>query len=113
MHELALCHSMVQIIEQQAALQDFQRVEIVRLEIGALTCVEPEALRFCFDTVTRGTLAEGAAIDIVTVPAVARCRDCGAEQTIHRWSTACSSCGGYRLDIRGGDRMQIKEMEVH
>ena len=54
MHELTLCRNMVEIIEQEAILQSFQHVETVRMEIGVLSCVEPEALRFCFDTVTPG-----------------------------------------------------------
>lgn len=113
MHELTLCRNMVEIIEQEAVLQAFRRVDTVRMEIGVLSCVEPEALRFCFDTTTRGTVAEGARLEIVVVPAEARCRDCGAEGAVERWGDACRSCGGHRLDLRGGDRTRIKEMEVH
>ena len=113
MHELTLCRNMVDIIEQEAILQSFQRVETVRMEIGVLSCVEPEALHFCFDTVSRGTVAEGARLEIVMMPAQARCRDCGAEHTVDQWGTACHACGGYRLDLCGGDRMRIKDMEVH
>lgn len=113
MHELTLCHSLVEIIEQEAVLQSFQRVETVRLEIGALSCVEPEALRFCFDTATQGTVADSARLEIITVPAEARCRDCDAEQSFHRWAAACTACGGHRIDVRGGDQMRIKELEVH
>ena len=113
MHELTLCRNMVEIIEQEAVRQSFQRVETVRMEIGALSCVEPEALRFCFGTVTRGTVAEGARLEIIMTPAEARCRDCGAERAVDRWGTACRACGGHRLDLRGGDRMRIKDMEVH
>ncbi len=113
MHELALSHSMVEIIEREAVLQAFERVETIRLEIGVLTCVEPEALRFCFDTATRGTVAEGARLEIIAVPAEASCRDCGAERAIRRWGTACTACGGHRLDVHGGDQMRIKDLEVH
>ena len=113
MHELALSHNMVEIIEREAALQAFRRVETVRLDVGVLTCVEPEALRFCFDTVTRGTVADGARLEIFTVPARASCRDCGSEQEFDRRGAACPECGGYRLDLHGGGDVRIKELEVH
>lgn len=61
MHELALTREIVAIVCQAAG---DRRVRQVTLEIGRLTCVAPEALEFCFDAVARGTLAEGALLDI-------------------------------------------------
>jgi hydrogenase nickel incorporation protein HypA/HybF len=52
----------LQIVEDAARAQSFQRVRLVQLEIGALAAVEAEAMRFCFDAVSRGTLAEGATL---------------------------------------------------
>ena len=112
MHELALCQNVIEIIEREAVLQSFARVEAVRLEIGMLSCVEPEALRFCFDSATHGTVAEGAELEIIAVPAEARCRDCGAEQAFRHWAAECTACGGHRLDVRGGNQMRIKDLEV-
>ncbi len=66
MHEMALCRGVVQILEEQAKAQAYSRVKTVWLEIGPLTTVEPEALRFCFDVATRGTPAENAKLDIIT-----------------------------------------------
>jgi len=113
MHELSLSQSMVGIIEHQAVLHDFSRVSKVRLEIGVLSCVEPEALTFCFDTVTRGTLAEGATLEIMTVSGLAWCLDCEAVVAMRRRGEPCARCGGYRLQLRAGDEMRIKDLEVH
>lgn len=112
MHELTLSCNLIEAIEREATLQAFDRVETVWLEIGALSCVEPEALRFCFDTVARRTLVDGARLEIVSVPGTASCRDCGAESAVRRWGDACTACGGHRLDVRGGDQMRIKSLEV-
>ncbi len=60
MHEMSLCQGVVRILEEQAAAHAYKRVKTVRLEVGPLATVEPEALRFCFDAATRGTLAENA-----------------------------------------------------
>ncbi len=61
MHELALTREIVAIVCEAA--RD-RRVHKVTLEIGRLTCVMPEAIEFCFEAVARGTLAEGARLDI-------------------------------------------------
>ena len=69
MHEMALAQSMLEIVERTARDNGGGRVTLVRIEIGALSHVEPEALRFGFDVMTRGSLAEGARLDIRTTPA--------------------------------------------
>ena len=112
MHELSVSQGMVAMIEGEAALQDFSRVFKVRLEIGALSCLEPEALSFCFDTVTRGTLAEGATLEILTVPGRAWCEDCDGTVPISERGAPCPQCGGYRLRIEAGDEVRIKDLEV-
>jgi hydrogenase nickel incorporation protein HypA/HybF len=54
-------------------------VHVVRLAVGALGHVEPEAMRFCFDVAARGTIAEGAQLESRTVPGEAWCLDCGKD----------------------------------
>lgn len=112
MHELSLSQGMVAIIEGEAAIHDFSRVFRVRLEVGALSCLEPEALGFCFDTVTRGTLAEGATLEILTVPGRAWCQDCDVAVPISQLGAPCPRCGRYRLRIQAGDEIRIKDLEV-
>ena len=61
MHELAIVHGIVEAVTEKSG--DTRILRIV-LEIGRLTAVLPEALRFCFDVVAVGTTAEGATLDI-------------------------------------------------
>lgn len=112
MHELSLSQGMVGIIESQAAIHGFDRVSKVRLEVGALSCIDPEAIAFCFDTVTRGTLAEGATLEILEVAGQAWCRDCDAVVPIGQRGEPCPRCDGYRLRIQAGDAVRIKDLEV-
>ncbi len=112
MHELSLCEGIVQILEQQAGVQDFRRVKQVWLEIGALSGVEVDAMRFCFDVVCRDTLADGAALHIIELPGRAWCLPCGKTVAITARHEPCPDCGGYQLQVTGGDEMRIKELEV-
>jgi hydrogenase nickel incorporation protein HypA/HybF len=112
MHEMSLCEGIVQILEVNAARQGFARVKTVWLEIGALSGVEPEAMRFGFDAVTRGTLAERAGLEIVEVPGEAWCLQCAKTVAVQQRFDACPDCGSYQLQVTGGEQMRIKELEV-
>jgi hydrogenase nickel incorporation protein HypA/HybF len=68
MHEISLCESILDIINERAAQDRFSKVKRVRLEVGPFSSVEPEALRFGFDVVMRGSVAEGAKLEIGVLP---------------------------------------------
>ena len=112
MHEMSLCESVLQILEHEAEVQHFHKVKTIWLEIGALSGVEPEALRFCFDVVMQGSLAEDARLEIVAAPGLAWCLPCGAEVAIRELYAQCPQCGSHQLQINSGDQMRIKELEV-
>lgn len=106
MHELSLVESVLQIIEQSAHSQNFRRVRSVTLEIGQLAVVEPDALRFCFDSVTRDTLADGARLEIIETPGVGCCAACGKTVAMFEPYGLCPDCGNPRLQIVAGDKMR-------
>ncbi|WP_298134888.1 hydrogenase maturation nickel metallochaperone HypA [Acidiferrobacter sp.] len=111
MHEMALCESLMAIIEQEATMGRFHQVHSVSLEVGLLAGVEPEALQFGFQAVTHGTVAEGAELRILPATAQALCVLCGLEETISRPMSLCPACHG-PLHVSGGRGLRIKEMEV-
>ncbi len=65
MHELSITRNVVAIVSERA---EGQRVTRVRLEIGRLTAVVPDSIRFCFDICAQGTPLEGAELEIVESP---------------------------------------------
>lgn len=112
MHEMSLCEGILQVLEENAIQQNFRKVKTVWLEIGALSSVEIEAMRFGFDAVMRGTLADGASLEIIELPGRAWCLSCEKTVTVKQRYDACPDCGDYRLQITGGEEMRIKELEV-
>ncbi|WP_029011327.1 hydrogenase maturation nickel metallochaperone HypA [Azospirillum halopraeferens] len=112
MHEMALCESLLQAMEEAAGANDFRRVRRVRLEIGRFAGVEVEALRFGFDVVTRGSLAEGAELVVLETPGEAWCFGCEATVPLDHRLDPCPRCGGERLVATGGTGMTIKDLEV-
>jgi hydrogenase nickel incorporation protein HypA/HybF len=61
-HELSITRNVVAIVSERA---EGQRVTRVRLEIGRLSAVVPDSIRFCFDICAQGTPLEGAELEIV------------------------------------------------
>ena len=112
MHEMSLCEGVLQVIQDHAERHGFSRVETVWLEIGGLSGVEVESMRFCFDAVTRGSLADGARLEIIEVPGRAWCLKCAKEVQVEKRFDACPDCGSYQLQVIGGEEMRIKELEV-
>ena len=112
MHEMALAQSMLEIVEKTAQDEGAGRVSVVRIEIGALSHVEPDALRFCFDVVTRGSVAEGALLEIDATPGAAWCMRCATTIAIDRRGDPCPRCGSYQLAVTGGDAMRVREIEI-
>jgi hydrogenase nickel incorporation protein HypA/HybF len=112
MHEMSLAESVLQIIEDAAARERFARVRAVWLEIGALAGVEPEAMRFCFDAVTRESVAEGARLEIVCAPGTAWCMPCSQPVAIATRGDPCPNCGSFQLQVTGGADLRLRELEV-
>ena len=64
-HELAITES---VIEAITARVGDTKVTRVLLEIGKLSGVVPDAVRFCFDIAADGTSLVGAALEIIETP---------------------------------------------
>ncbi|OSM07300.1 putative hydrogenase nickel insertion protein HypA [Magnetofaba australis IT-1] len=103
---------MIQLLEEHAESQGFKRVKTVWLEIGKLSGVEVEAMRFCFDAVARDSIADGAKLEIIEPPGVAWCMTCSKQVETQQRFDPCPECGGFQLQVVSGDAMRVKELEV-
>lgn len=112
MHEMSLAESVLQLIEDAARRDRFNKVSTVWLEIGQLSVVEPEAMAFCFDAVTRNTVADGARLEIITLPGQGWCQACALTVPMTEVFDECPHCGGYPLQVTAGAEMRVKELEV-
>lgn len=112
MHEMALAESVLRIVEDTARRHQAVRVKAVHLEIGQLSHVEVDALRFSFDVVTRHSLAQGARLEIEAAPGAAWCMPCAGPVAIARRGDGCPACGSYQLQVTGGDEMRVRDIEI-
>lgn len=112
MHEMSLAESVLQLIEDAARQQQFSTVSTVWLEIGQLSGVEVEAMQFCFDAVTRDSIAQGASLKIVPLPGTGWCMVCALSVPMTEVFAACPRCGSHQMQVTGGTEMRLKELEV-
>jgi hydrogenase nickel incorporation protein HypA/HybF len=112
MHEMSLAEGIVQLVEDAARADGCTKVTAVWLEIGQLAAVEKESLRFCFDAVTHGSIAEGARLEIIVTPGQGWCMKCEGNVAVTALYDPCPVCGSYQIQVTGGSEMRVKEFEV-
>jgi hydrogenase nickel incorporation protein HypA/HybF len=109
MHELSIAEAIVAIAERHARGRTVTKVEV---RVGHLRQVVPAALEFAFELVAKGTLLDGAELELEDVPARGRCRDCGVETTMSGFPLACSACAGLDLELLAGEELQVESLEL-
>ncbi len=108
MHELGITQNIVAIVAEYA---QGKKVNRVLLEIGQLSAIMPEAVRFCFDIVSQGTVLAGAKLEILEIPGLGCCCECGAEIALEKYAGKCD-CGSLQINVVNGEELKIKEIEV-
>lgn len=108
MHELSITQSVVEAIVDRVA---GARVSRVRLEIGKLSGVVPDSVRFCFDLVTDGTTLQGARLDIEEPSGRAHCTRCGTSFDTDDPIVLCP-CGSADVEVLAGQELRIRSVEV-
>ena len=108
MHELAIAESVVETVAQRLP---GAKVTCVCLEVGALSGVVPDSIRFCFDLATEGTGLAGARLEITEPPARCRCRACGAEFQPDSPIVLCP-CGSPDVAVLAGEELKIVSVQV-
>jgi hydrogenase nickel incorporation protein HypA/HybF len=86
-------------------------VTVLRLSVGRLSGVVPDALRFCFELVAEGTPLEGADLVIEEPAGRARCASCGADSEIEDLVLLCP-CGSADVAVTAGRDLLVRSVEV-
>lgn len=108
MHELGITQNIVAIVSENAR---GRRVKRVVLEIGKLSAIMPDAVRFCFDVCSQGTVLEGALLEIKEISGLGCCRRCGTHIVLIKPFGRCD-CGSLELDLIAGEELKIKAIEI-
>ena len=111
MHELALAQNIVEIVSEEAAQHGLGRVDRLALRIGELRAVVPELLETCLEIAGRGTVAEGAKLELEVVPGRARCISCDEQFPVAELLFLCPKCNQPGGEITAGQELRLVELE--
>ena len=112
MHELSLVASVFEVLEVEARKHGAARVLSVVLRVGIMAGAVPDLLESAFDAYKKGTIADGARLEIVVVPVKVRCPDCGGEAVRDDADFSCAACGSRRVEIVEGRELVVEKIEL-
>lgn len=108
MHELGLCSSIIAAVQARAG---DRRIAKVKVRVGRLHHVHPDAFDQSFTIAAMGTVAEGAIAELVILPVMARCGACGASWEAEEPPLTCPTCGALNVELTGGDELLLESIQ--
>ncbi len=112
MHESGLTEELFTHTMQHAREANATHVTRVRVIIGVLSDATPDSIRFYFDSMAAGTIAEGARLEFSIAPGQAHCNACDKDVSINELYDACPECGAVALTVTGGSAVYLDSLEV-
>lgn len=109
MHELSIARSLLGLVKDNTP--DDAQVRAVKVRVGPLQAIEPEAMQLAWHAVTDDTPLDGVTLSLTLVPWELRCRECDRRWTSDNWSDPCL-CGSCRVDPIGGDELTLLSIDV-
>lgn len=112
MHELAITKGVIDIVNAEAKDKGFERVLEISLKVGEFSGIVPQCLREFFPIAAAGSPAEGAILDIRTIPASFKCLDCGYEGAADRKNACCPGCRSTAIKMTAGREFYVENLKV-
>jgi hydrogenase nickel incorporation protein HypA/HybF len=112
MHELGIAQSIFDAIQVEATRHPQARAKKVVVRIGELAAVNPDALKFAFEILTRDRELQSLELEIEICLRRQRCGACGAEFDVAGYELNCPKCGEQRTQCIGGDQLELAYVEM-
>jgi hydrogenase nickel incorporation protein HypA/HybF len=107
MHEFGLCEGVLEAVRNRAGGRP---VSGIRVRCGVRHAVDPESMAQAFSFVAAGTEADGATVEVLTVPASVRCRTCGTVSETDDPLAVCPHCTSDDVEVSGGDELVLESV---
>jgi hydrogenase nickel incorporation protein HypA/HybF len=111
MHEYAIAKNIKEAVEQELEQhKELNRITCIKLVIGEMHAVVPEALRFNFGVICANSRFEHTELDIEQIPVEGVCGSCGKDFQMQDHFFICPFCGSVDISIHGGNEFYIKSI---
>ena len=120
MHEISIASALIDSVIDTASKNNVQKVDEVFIEIGELTSLNTDQLKFIFETITKGTVAEGAKYNIEVISPLIECNKCNYKgkieyfEKIHNFLPVirCPECGEINVDVIAGRECCVRKIKI-
>lgn len=119
MHELSMADAIVKTVLDAAEKNQAEEILEVTIEVGKLTMLNPEQLKFLLDVLTEDTLLESADIIIEEIPVEIKCNSCSYKGSTNLDDSdhyllivKCPECGERDLEVISGRECNVKNIKI-
>lgn len=120
MHEISIAGAIMDAVLDAAKKHDAKKVNEVFIETGELTALNPDQLKFIFETISAGTVAENAKYEIQVIKSLINCKKCSYKGPIEFFEKLhfflpvirCPECGEVNVDIIAGRECSVKKIKI-
>jgi len=112
MHEIGIANSIVEAVREEMKLYPCGIARRVTVRIGELAAVDPDALRFGFDAITRETELESLELEIELCLRMHRCEPCDFEFPVKEFDYRCPRCKNEDTQCIGGQQLELAHLEL-
>lgn len=112
MHEMSIVQSLISIVKEEMVKNNATMLRSVRVNIGEMSGIVPEALKTCFEILIAKSDMKGAVLKMDTTPLIGYCRKCKEEFKVIEYTFSCPECTSTDIDIISGREMNVVELEV-
>jgi hydrogenase nickel incorporation protein HypA/HybF len=112
MHELAVTESILEISLRAAQAQNALRITDIFLKIGQWSSIVDDSVQFYWDTISEGTIAQGATLRFERIPTQLLCLDCAHAYRPADSELRCPQCGSLRVHVQQGEEFQVESIQI-
>lgn len=109
---MSLALRIIEVAESEAIKAAGTAITAIEVEVGLLAGVMPEALTFCLDAASRGSMAEKAAFSFIKIPGMGHCLECRIDITVTDFPAQCPICHGFGVTITNGTELKIRSISI-
>lgn len=107
MHELGIATEIIHLVEKEIETRGLRQLSKIKLKVGALSGIDPEALKFGYSIVSADSKLAGVELAIEWVAVKGLCRNCGRNFEVPDFAFICPVCDSPDIKITEGEELDI------
>lgn len=112
MHEAGIAKNILDIAISEGSKHIGKNITVIAVKVGKMAAIEESSLRFSFDALKEGTIAENSQLEFIAIPLTGKCLDCGITSELTGFFTECPKCASRSLQILTGNELEMAYIEV-